>query len=92
MKYMTDANISGLSKELKAQGIDCQTVHELMMNSNDTRVQIKDPEILKFLHAQNKSITLITLDTELAEYCRAFEIPCIRVQDLVRDHIKKTDR
>jgi hypothetical protein len=91
MKYMTDANISGLAKELNAQGIDCQTVHEIMMNKNDTRIQIKDPEIVKFLHSQNKKITLITLDTELAEYCRAFDIPCIRVQDLVADHIKRTN-
>jgi hypothetical protein len=44
MKYMTDANVSGLAKELKAQGIDCQTVHELMLNTKDSRVQIKDPK------------------------------------------------
>jgi hypothetical protein len=90
MKYMTDANVSGLAKELKAHGIDCQTVHELMLNNNDSRVPIKDPEIVKFLRGQDKKITLITLDTELAEYCKTFDIPCIRVQDLVRDHIKKT--
>ncbi len=72
MKYMTDANISGLANELKDQGIDCQTVYEIMMNKNDTRVQIKDPEIVKFLHGQNKKMTLITLATELAEYCPSF--------------------
>ena len=90
MKYMTDANISGLAKELQANGIDCQTVHELMLKSNDSRVPIKDPEIVKFLQGQDKKIRLITLDTELAEYCKTFDIPCIRLQDLVGDYIKKT--
>ena len=54
MKYMTDENVSGLAKELKAHGIDCQTVHELMLNSKDPSVQIKDPEIIKFLRGQEK--------------------------------------
>ena len=48
MKYMTDANISGLAKELRKKGIDCETVHKLMMNHEDSRVQIKDPQIIKF--------------------------------------------
>jgi len=49
MKYMTDANVSGLAKELRKKGIDCETVHKLMMNYEDSRVQIKDPQIIKFL-------------------------------------------
>ena len=88
MKYMTDANISGLFKELRKKGIDCETVHKLMMTHEDSRVQIKDPQIIKFLRDQNKKITLITLDTELAEYCKNDDIPCIRVQDLVAHHIR----
>jgi hypothetical protein len=87
MKYMTDANISGLAKEPKKKGIDCETVHKHIMNHEDSRVQIKDPEIIKFLQRQDKKITLITLDTELADYCKTFDIPCIRVQDLVARHI-----
>jgi hypothetical protein len=89
---MTDANVSGLAKELRKKGIDCETVHRLMLNSEDSRVQIKDPEIIKFLREQGKKITLITLDTELAEYCGIDGIPCIRVQDIVADHIKGTDQ
>jgi len=91
MKYMTDANLSGLAKELRKKGIDCETVHKLIMNNEDSRVQIKDPQILKFLRGQDKKITLITLDTELAEYCKTFDIPSIRVQDLVAVHIKKME-
>jgi rRNA-processing protein FCF1 len=89
---MTDAHLSGLSKELKAKGIDCETVHKLILNSERSQDMIKDPKILEFLRAQNKRITLITLDTELSEYCRLDGIPCIRVQDLVADHVKTTER
>jgi rRNA-processing protein FCF1 len=92
MKYVTDANISGLAKELRSQGIDCQTVHKLMLMNEDSRIPIKDPAIIKFLAEQENQITLITMDTELSEYCKTFGIPCIRVQDLVADHIKKTLR
>ncbi len=91
MKYMTDANISGLAKELRSKGIDCETVHQMMLKNEDTRIPIKDPQIVKFLSEQNKTITLITMDNLLAEYCKTFEIPCIRIQDLVSDHIKKID-
>ena len=88
-RYMTDAHISGLAKELKKKSIDCETVHKRMMNHEDSRVQIKDPEIVKFLQGQDKKITLITLDTELADYCKTLGIPCIRVQDLVAEHIHR---
>ncbi len=88
LKYMTDANTSGLARELRARGIDCDTVHKLILNNEDSRIQIKDPQIISFLRNQAKQITLITLDTELAEYCGIDGIPCIRVQDLVADYIK----
>ena len=71
MKYMTDANISGLAKELRAEGIDCETVHKLMVMNEDSRIPIKDPAILKFLTEQKNQLTLITMDTELSEYCKA---------------------
>jgi hypothetical protein len=53
-------------------------------------VKITDPEIMKFLASQSKSITLITIDREIAEYCSAFGIPIIRVQDLVSRHIQRS--
>ncbi len=30
MNYVTDANISGLAKELRSKGIDCEKVHKLL--------------------------------------------------------------
>ncbi len=88
MKYMTDANMSGLARELRAREIDCETVHKLILGNEDSRVKITDPEIIRFLRGREKAVTLITLDSELAEYCRIDEIPCIRVQDLVVEYIR----
>ncbi len=90
MRYVTDAHLSGLAKELRENGVECETVHKLMLGNEDSRVKITDPEIVKFLVAKNKSIALITLDNELAEYCTALDIPVIRVQDLVAKHIRAT--
>ena len=88
MRYMTDAHLSGLARELREKGVDCETVHKLMLGNEDSRVKISDPEIVKFLVAKNRTIALITLDNELAEYCSTFGIPVIRVQDLVSQHIQ----
>ena len=85
-KYMTDAHLSGLAKELKAKGIDCETVHRRMRGNEDSSVKISDPEIVKFLSGK-KGLTLITLDSELAEYSAQLHIPCIRVQDIVASYI-----
>ena len=90
MKYMTDAHVSGLAKELRSRSIDCETVHKLILNNEHSEVKIEDPKIIEFLRAQDKQITPITLDTELSEYCRIDGIPCIRVQDLVADYIKRS--
>ena len=89
MKYMTDAHLSGLAKELQKNGIDCETIHKIMLGTEDSRIKITDPDIVKFLNGKGRTITLITLDNELAEYCEKFEIPCIRVQDLVVNHIRQ---
>ena len=90
MRYVTDANVSGLAKELRGKGIDCQTIHMLMKGTEDSRIQIRDPEIVKFLKEKKGTITLITLDSELSEYCAIDGIPCIRIQDLVAEHIGRT--
>jgi len=87
---MTDAHLSGLARELREKGIDCETVHKMLLGHEDSRVKITDPEIVKFLASKGKSVALITLDNELAEYCSAFDIPVIRVQDLVSSHIKRS--
>jgi hypothetical protein len=88
LRYMTDAQLSGLAKELREKRIDCRTVHMLMRGNEDSRVSIDDSEILKFLMDQKGGLTLITLDKGLARYCATFGVPCIRVQNLVADHIK----
>jgi hypothetical protein len=85
---MTDAHLSGLAKELRGKGVNCETVHKLMLGNEDSRIKITDPEIVQFLVAKKKSIALITMDNELAEYCSSFEIPVIRVQDVVSRHIQ----
>lgn len=90
MKYMTDAMLAGLAKELQSYGIDCETVHKLLRDTDDTRIKIEDPDIIQFLRGKDKSITLITIDTLLTKYCKIDEIPHIRVQDLVIEHIRKT--
>jgi rRNA-processing protein FCF1 len=89
---MTDAHLSGLAKELRGKGVYCETVHKLMRGHEDSRVKITDPEIVKFLASKAKSVTLITLDNELAEYCATLGIPAIRVQDLVLQHILDSAR
>ena len=85
---MTDAHLSGLARELRGKGVDCETVHKLMLGHEDSRVKISDPEIVKFLTSQRGSVSLITLDSELAEYCSKFEIPVVRVQDVISQHIR----
>jgi len=87
MKYMTDAMLAGLAKELRKKGIDCETVHKLMRETEDSRIKIDDPDIVQFLRGKKDSITLITLDGQLAKYCKIDEIPHILVQDLVANHI-----
>jgi uncharacterized protein with PIN domain len=87
MKYMTDAHLSGLAKELREKGIDCETVHMMMLGTEDSRIKVSDPEIVKFLVEKHGGVALITLDSELAEYCSKFGIPCVRVQDVVASYI-----
>ncbi len=87
---MTDAHLSGLAKELREIGVDCQTVHKLMLGHEDSRAKISDPAIVKFLESQKRLVTLITMDSELAEYCSKFGIPVIRVQDVISKHIQSS--
>ena len=84
---MTDAHVCGLARERRSKGVECETVHHLMLGNEDSRVPISDPQIVKFLADSKGTMTLITLDSELAAYCSTFEIPCIRLQDLVFEHI-----
>lgn len=78
----------GLAKELRENGIDCETASKLIYRHEDSRFSIPDPDIIEFLLKAGGSIALITADTELARYCQKFKIPFIRVQDLVIESIK----
>ena len=87
MKYMTDASLADLALELRQKGIDCQTCHKLMRNTEDSRIPIPDGEIAQFLREAKGSITLIVMDHDLAEHCKFGKLPHIRVQDTVADYI-----
>jgi len=88
MKYVVDQMLAGMKKELRAQGIDCETATKLVRGTEDSSLKVKDVEIFQLLKREGGRLTLITLDNDLSEYCRAELLPCIRVQDLVVEHIK----
>jgi uncharacterized protein with PIN domain len=88
MRYMVDAMLYGLAKELRQNGIDCEIATKLIRGNEDSSVSIADPDIIDFLYRSNRTVALITADTELAKYCQKFYIPHIRIQDLVIGFIK----
>ncbi|TMI22079.1 hypothetical protein E6H31_03305 [Candidatus Bathyarchaeota archaeon] len=87
MRYMTDASLADMALELRQKGIDCQTCHKLLRNTEDSRIHIPDGEIAQFLREANGSITLIVMDHDLAEHCKFGKLLHIRVQDTVADCI-----
>ncbi|HXW37878.1 MAG TPA: hypothetical protein VEJ36_08270 [Nitrososphaerales archaeon] len=89
MNYLADQMLSGLADELRRKGVDCKTVQEVLRGNNDSSVPIDDDEIFKYLMDHKGSVSLITLDNDLAKYCARFQIPCVRVQDSVyRDIVR----
>ncbi len=87
MRYMTDASLADMAHELRQKGIDCQTCHKLLRNTEDSRIPIPDGEIAEFLREAQGSITLIVMDHDLAEHCKFGKLPHIRVQDAVAEFI-----
>ena len=87
MKYMTDANITHVAPKLRQKGIDCETVHKIMRNNEDSRVQILDGEIVAFLRKAEGTITLIVSENDLADHCKFSDIPHITIWDAVAEHI-----
>jgi rRNA-processing protein FCF1 len=87
---MTDAMLAGLAKELRDNGIDCETAHKLIHGNEDSRIRISDDEIVDFLQKFNEPITLITLDKKLARECNEKNIPVVYVKviDLILNSIK----
>ncbi|MEM3386635.1 MAG: Mut7-C RNAse domain-containing protein [Nitrososphaerales archaeon] len=87
MRYMVDAMLYGLAKELRELGVECETASKLIRGDEDSRVSIPDPDILEYLMKMKGEVCLITLDNELAKYCKKFNVPCIRIQDLVISYV-----
>ncbi len=88
MKYVIDQMLAGMKKELRAEGIDCETATKLVLNSEDSSQKVRDVQIFRLLKQAQGTLTLITLDNDLSDYCREESLPCIRVQSLVIGHIK----
>lgn len=90
MKYMTDASLADLAPELRQKGIDCETCHKLMRNTEHSQIKIPDGEIAQFIREAGGSITLIVMDHDLAEHCKYGNLPHVRVQDVVADFILRS--
>ncbi len=90
MRYIVDQMLSGLAKELSSSGIECDTVQKALRGNEDSSKSIGDDEIFEYLTKSRGSVTLITIDNDLAKYCRRFGIPCIRVQDAVLESIRSS--
>jgi hypothetical protein len=84
---MVDAMLYGLAKELRELGIGCETASKLIRGDEDSSISIPDPDIVEYLLKTKGEVCLITLDSDLAQYCAKFNLPCIRIQDLVIRHI-----
>jgi rRNA-processing protein FCF1 len=83
--------LSGLARELSTQGIECVTVNRALRGNEDSSQRIDDDEIFEYLMKNRGEVTLITVDNELARYCKRFALPCIRVQDAVLRVIRSAD-
>ena len=79
--------LADMNPELRQKGIDCQTCHKLMRNTEDSRIKIPDGEIAEFARHAGRSLTLIVMDHDLAEHCKFGKLPHIRVQDAVAEYI-----
>ena len=90
MRYLVDQMLSGLARELSTQGVDCSTVQKALRGNEDSSKSIGDDEIFQYLMQNQGSVTLITVDNDLAKYCKRFSIPCIRVQDAVLKAIRES--
>ena len=95
MKYMTDAQCANIAPVLKEKGFDCETVHQRILGNEDSRVSIKDPEIVGFLmkeRSRGVEITLICNDIDLAGHCKVQELPVLFIPELVLAHLIELTR
>jgi len=92
LRYLVDQMLSGLAKELSVSGIDCVTAQKALRGNEDSSKGIDDDEIFEYLMRNKGEVTLITIDNDLARYCKRFSIPCIRVQDAVLGTIRGSSK
>jgi len=90
MRDIVDQNLAGLARELREVGVECDTATKAVLGNEDSSVRVPDPEIFRLLKDAAGGLTLITSDSDLAGYCRVADLPCIRVQDLVLAHIRRS--
>ncbi len=90
MRYIVDQMLSGLAKELSANGIECDTVQKALRGNEDSSKSIDDDEIFEYMLTHKGAVTLITVDKDLARYCRRFGLPCISVQEAVLKAIRSS--
>ena|SRR2546425_5241779 len=75
MKYMTDANIAHVAPKLRERGIDWNTVHKIVRNSEYSQESISDEEIAAFLRKAKGAIILIASD--IADHPKWDNVPHI---------------
>ncbi len=90
-KYLLDQMFNGLIDELRKEHIECDTATHAILHSNDSRISIKDDEIIAFLENEGRDFTLITADMRFARRCEMLKLNCTPVdqKQLVLDHIRK---
>jgi len=95
MKFMADAQIANVSRFLKKNEVDCETVHQRMRGDELSQVSISDPEIVAFLmreKARGIEITLICNDEDLAGHCRVQGIPVMFIPELVLESVRRLEQ
>lgn len=90
MKYVVDEMIEDLAPMLRAEGIDCKTVHECIDGAHEKKRKIHDAEVRRFMierRAKGENFTLITSDYDSWMQIKSDGLPVIFVQNVLRDYI-----
>jgi hypothetical protein len=81
---------NGLVTELRRDGYDCETATQMILKSNDSRINIPDPRIIEFLQGEGAGFTLVTTDLRLVKRCGELGINCLKIdqKEIVLRHIE----
>lgn len=91
---MADEMIENLAPLLRAEGLDCRTVHEWIDGKKQKTREIHDAEVRKFLRdrkQQGEAITLITTDRDAWEHADVDNLSVIYVQNAIREYIRRRE-